>query len=271
MERQCRKSALIRYIKLVSNGIRAVQGTAVRGEPFTVFGVRVMPQIRIRNRKVGRAMLVHAALGIGLAGLVLGANSAARAGDDDDSSSVMGKVMETFGLRDPKGSYAGIDYNERSPLVVPPTRDLPPPEASTAPPVPNWPKDQDMIRRAKAKAEEKKVAPHPDYVADSSRPLRPNELDPAGAPRVNTPIDSSASANSQMSDPRDTGAKKSLFSSIFASKNEYTTFTGEPSRQTLTDPPPGYLTPSPDQPYGVGQAPSNYKVKSLGERVEPTR
>ena len=128
-----------------------------------------------------------------------------------------------------------------------------------------------MLRRAKAKAEEKKVAPHPDYVADSSRPLRPTSLDPAGAPRVNTPIDSNASANTLMSDPYDHGVKKNLFSGIFKSKNEYATFTGEPSRQTLTDPPPGYLTPSPDQPYGVGQAPSNYKVKSLGERVEPTR
>jgi hypothetical protein len=228
-----------------------------------------MPQIRIRNRKVG--MLVHAALGFGLAGLVLCTNSAARAGDDDEGSSVMGKIMETFGLRDPNGNYAGIDYNERSPLVVPPTRDLPPPEASTAPPAPNWPKDQDMLRRAKAKAEEKKVAPHPDYVADSSRPLMPNELDPAGAPKVSAPIDSSASANSLMNDPRDKGVKKSLFSGIFSSKTEYTTFTGEPSRQTLTDPPPGYLTPSPDQPYGVGQAPANYKVKSLSERVEPAR
>lgn len=216
-------------------------------------------------------MLVHAALGVGLAGLVLCTNSAARAGDDDDSPSVMGKVMETLGLRDPKGNYAGIDYNERSPLVVPPTRDLPPPEASTAPPAPNWPKDQDMIRRTKAKAEEKKVAPHPDNVADSSRPLMPNELDPTGAPKVSAPIDSSASANSLMNDPRDKGVKKSLFSGIFSSKTEYTTFTGEPSRGTLTDPPPGYLTPSPDQPYGVGQAPSNYKVKSLGERVEPAR
>ena len=31
-------------------------------------------------------MLVHAALGIGLAGLFLCSNSAARAGDDDDNS-----------------------------------------------------------------------------------------------------------------------------------------------------------------------------------------
>ena len=62
-----------------------------------------MPQIRIRNRKVG--ILVPAALGLGLAGLVLGTPSAARAGDDDNSPSVMGKIMETFGLRDPNGNY----------------------------------------------------------------------------------------------------------------------------------------------------------------------
>jgi hypothetical protein len=228
-----------------------------------------MPQIRIHNRKV--ALLAHAALGIGLAGAVLCTGSAARAGDDD-SHSVMGTIMESLGFRDPNGTYAGIDYNERSPLVVPPTRDLPPPVADTAaPPAPNWPKDQDMLRRAKAKAESKKVAPHPDYVSDSSRPLRPGELDPPGAPRVNTPIDSNASANTLMSDPYDHGVKKSLFSGIFASKNQFTTFTGEPTRETLTDPPPGYLTPSPDQPYGVGQAPSNYKVKTVGERMEPTR
>jgi hypothetical protein len=230
-----------------------------------------MPQIRISNRKVGRKVLVHAMLGVGLAGVLLSSNTAARAGDDDDSHSVMGTIMESIGLRDPNGNYAGIDYNERSPLVVPPTRDLPPPQATSAPATPNWPKDQDMERRNKFKAENKKVAPKPDYVADSSRPLRPNELEPAGAPRVNTPIDSTASANTYMSDPYDHGVKKNLFSGIFSTKNEYATFTGEPTRGALTDPPPGYLTPSPDQPYGVGQAPGNYKVKSLGERVEPAR
>jgi hypothetical protein len=260
-----------RVFKTKRNGVGAVFETAVWSKLLRFLGVRVMPQVHFRNRKVGRATLMRAALGIGLAGFFLCTDTDARAADDDDSPTVMGKIMETFGLRDPKGSYAGIDYNERSPLVVPPTRDLPPPVADTAPPAPNWPKDQDMIRRAKAKAEEKKVAPKPDSVSDASRPLRPNELDPAGAPRVNTPIDSSASANTLMSDPYDHGVKKSLFSGIFSSKTEYTTFTGEPSRQTLTDPPPGYLTPSPDQPYGVGQAPSNYKIKTLGERVEPTR
>jgi len=31
-------------------------------------------------------------------------------------------------------------------------------------------------------------------------------------------------------------------------------FTGEPKRTDLTAPPPGYQTPSPDQPYGPGKA-----------------
>jgi hypothetical protein len=216
-------------------------------------------------------MLVRAALGIGLVAIVVCANGAARAGDDDeDGPSVIGRIMQTIGLQDPRAVHEGIDYNERSPLVVPPTRDLPPPQTANANPAPNWPKDQDMERRAKAKAEDKKVRPHRDYVQESSRPLMPNELN-VNAPKGNAPGDGDSSADSLMKDPRDAGAKKSLLSGIFSKKTEYATFTGEPTRETLTDPPPGYLTPSPDQPYGVGQSPAQYKVKTLGERVEPTR
>jgi hypothetical protein len=40
---------------------------------------------------------------------------------------------------------------------------------------------------------------------------------------------------------------------FWASKEEYTPFTGEPQRSSLTEPPPGYRTPSPNQPYGVGR------------------
>ena len=34
-------------------------------------------------------------------------------------------------------------------------------------------------------------------------------------------------------------------------EEEVAKFTGEPPRASLTAPPPGYQTPSPDQPYGV--------------------
>jgi hypothetical protein len=229
-----------------------------------------MLQISVRSR-IGQRMLVRAALGAGLAAMIACATTAARAGDDDDDGpSVLGRVLQGFGLKDPHATYDGIDYNERSPLVVPPTRDLPPPQSANVNPAPDWPKDPDIQRREKAKVAEKTVRPHRDYVQESSRPLRPDELN-VNAPKGNAAGDGDSSADSLMKDPRDTGAKKSLFSGIFAKKTEYATFTGEPSRDTLTDPPPGYLTPSPDQPYGVGQAPSQYKVKTLGERVEPTR
>ena len=40
---------------------------------------------------------------------------------------------------------------------------------------------------------------------------------------------------------------------LWAPKEEYTPFTGEPARTSLVEPPPGYRTPSPAQPYGVGR------------------
>jgi hypothetical protein len=233
-----------------------------------------MPQVQLRDRKVGHTMLAHAALGVSLAAIIVCSTSAARAGDDDEGgASVIGTIMRSIGMQDPNAHYAGIDYGERSPLVVPPNRDLPPPQTANATPAPNWPKDQDMERRAKARAEANKITPHRDYQSESSRPLTRAELDPANMPRAGAPAagDGDSSADASMVDPRDRGAKKSLFSGIFRSKTEYATFAGEPKREALTDPPVGYLTPSPDQPYGVGEAPANYKVKTLGERVEPTR
>ena len=47
---------------------------------------------------------------------------------------------------------------------------------------------------------------------------------------------------------------KSLFSKVWGNNNEqYQAFTGEPPRANLIEPPAGYRTPSPAQPYGVGK------------------
>ena len=46
---------------------------------------------------------------------------------------------------------------------------------------------------------------------------------------------------------------------MFGSKDdEVAKFTSEPPRASLTEPPPGYQTPSPDQPYGLGKATTKY-------------
>jgi hypothetical protein len=51
---------------------------------------------------------------------------------------------------------------------------------------------------------------------------------------------------------KELGAKSIFSGNLFAPKKETVTFTGEPRREALTDPPTGYRTPSPNQPYGIG-------------------
>src|SRR4051812_41906729 len=84
------------------------------------------------------AMATTMVLGIGL---VMSAGAARAADDDDDNSSIEDKVIKQImtGLGGTNMENTGIDYRERSPLVVPPRIDLPPPAAaaSTAG-VPNW-------------------------------------------------------------------------------------------------------------------------------------
>lgn len=234
-----------------------------------------MPQIRIVALWAGRTVpLKRVVTGAALTALVLCAGAAAaRAGDDDTETqgshtSVYENMLQIIGL----GGGNNIDYNERSPLVVPPTRDLPPPAANVAPAVPDWPKDPDLAQKAKAKAKEK-PKPHQDYVVESSRPLRPGELN---VPGVFTGDTGSRPANAdpeaQQVNPAITQPNKpSLFSfNIFNNnKTEYATFTGEPTRGSLTDPPPGYMTPSPDQPYGVGPTHKQYKVPTVADRAVP--
>ena len=68
----------------------------------------------------------------------------------------------------------GIDYRERSPLVVPPKLDLPPPAAAADVKAPNWPKDPDDARRKAAIAARKKDNKDPREAAP--RVLTPSEL-----------------------------------------------------------------------------------------------
>ena len=224
-----------------------------------------MPQDRTvgrDGRNIRRSKFLRIALSGAVAVLAVCACSAARAGDDDVSSkeSFTDKFMDTLGLKNPFDPQYGINYSERSPLVVPPTRDLPPPQSANGPPVPNWPVDPEIKARAAAKREEK-VSPKPDYVTDSSRPLRPSELNAVNAPGTN---DQSSSS--------DRGTKKAgILNFDWLKQEDYGTFTGEPPRVSLTDPPPGYQTPSPDQPYGILPEKKIYKPPTLGERMEPVQ
>ena len=212
-------------------------------------------------RKLGlhRRWSRHALCGVAAVVLVVGmAAQSARAADGDDDSAPDTKffrgVLNSLGLR-PDGG-AGIDYRERSPLVVPPDRNLPAPESrDLSAKDPSWPKDVDLERARKAKAERKAYNEEPEV---RGRALRPDEYNPANAQRrtrgdsvpTGGPNDHPDGAANPES-PSALGFKG--IGSVFQKSEEYVTFQHEPSRSNLTDPPAGYRTPSPNQPYGVGK------------------
>ncbi|WP_024514097.1 hypothetical protein [Bradyrhizobium sp. Tv2a-2] len=220
------------------------------------------------------ARISAVALGIGL----LIASGAARAQDDeDDDKTFEEKIIEgvMHGIGATNMENSGIDYRERSPLVVPPKLDLPPPVAAKQEAnVPNWPKDPDEKRR-KALAEKRKKDKKDtrDAVAvqrDQTRPLSPSELNVArtvptdGAGNHDSDSEAPGTTNSNPLSPDQLGFS-GRFSSLFGgSKTEQAEFKGEPTRDTLTQPPPGYQTPSPNFAYGTGK-----KMESLNKEYNP--
>jgi hypothetical protein len=211
--------------------------------------------VRISSRALTRALwLAVVALGIGL---VMTAG-AARAGDDeeDNDKTFEEKIIEGImaGIGGTNMENRGIEYRERSPLVVPPKIDLPPPEiVSKEVKDANWPKDPDEARRKAAIAARKKAKPDP---IEASRILTPSELNAArtAAPARtgNDPVQPGNSFNNPILSPSQLGYNGG-FSGLFGgSKTETAPFKGEPTRESLTQPPAGYQTPSPNFAYGTG-------------------
>jgi hypothetical protein len=157
-----------------------------------------------------------ASLGLVLAFLLLAFNvtaaSAQTAGSDSDG--VWNRLMRSVGVRSAPDPNAEINYTERAPLVVPPTRDLPPPSDQPVQAA-DWPKGTaKTIKHTRSK----------------------NEVVPSTAVQT----------------PNPPFQKKPWYNPAgWFSKEEYASFGGEPVRQTLTEPPAGYRVPSPDQPYGI--------------------
>jgi hypothetical protein len=206
------------------------------------------------QRLVRGLWLSSVAFGIGLvmaAGPVRAAD-----GDDEDDKTFEEKVIEGVmrGLGGTNMENRGIDYRERSPLVVPPKLDLPPPAADAAEvKAPNWPKDPDEQRRKAAIAARKKANKDP---IEASRILTPSELAQAkgkkssGGDSVDQP-GGNPGTNAVLS-PSQLGYTGG-FSGLFGgNKAETAPFKAEPTRESLTQPPPGYQTPSPNFAYGTG-------------------
>ena len=231
----------------------------------------------MRNRYANRQ---RAAALAGLLALALVAGTGHAWAQDDEDEPLDTKLFRSFmkEMGFTRGEQ-GIEYRERAPLVVPPTRNLPPPQAEgPAAKNPAWPKDPDVTRRKQASAAEK--AKLYSSAEEQARVLRPDELKAQGQAGVSTSTATGASGNEAMrplspSELQGTATKswwQDIFSSIGPSRPESVPFKGEPPRTTMTAPPPGYQTPSPSYPYGVGaQRGDAAKPSTVESRMEPTR
>jgi hypothetical protein len=201
--------------------------------------------------RTGSARRARAHFGLALGTLALTLTSVcARAADGDDTffDSILGGIGVT--KKDP-----GIDYRERSPLVVPPKLNLPPPDAASADQNnANWPVDAAVKPRQKQK----------EYQTPGVEVKRSTS---ATTP-ISVPLDKTGR-------PEEPGSKNTFgfidmdgASKLFGIYGqEKGTFTAEPPRTTLVQPPEGYRTPSPNQPYGTG-LPKNEAKKNEAKKNE---
>jgi hypothetical protein len=190
--------------------------------------------------------------------LVTLATLPAQAEEEDDTP------FETKILRNLLGAKPDIDYRERSPLVIPPSAELPAPESGA--PVERtaaWPQDPDLKKRKDAGRQR---ASSLDAMREQGRALTPEELRQgkvAGKGRVTGPAPTQS--DNEMGRPlrgHEMG-QKSLFSYFSSGPEKPETFTGEPTRSRLTEPPTGYRTPSAGQAYAPPKDTGNWLTKPL--------
>ncbi len=198
---------------------------------------------------------------VGALALSLGGGVSALAADDEEEAFELNFLKKAFGITD----QAPIEYRERAPLVVPPSRNLPSPEAVAAESNPAWPKDAD-------KTPKKKKAGLSVTDADfTGKPISPYELDKGRKAGAGLAPTSPSAANERGAPltPGELGYKGGLFGGLFKDQNkeEVVQFPGEAPRTSLTAPPTGYMTPSPNYPYGLSakkEAPKPYKLEDRG-------
>ena len=200
-----------------------------------------MPWIKPVRNAVWAAALALGAMSV--AGNSAWAQAAA-AEDDDIEDHVLNTdrrllngILAPLGL----GSAAAPDiiYRERSPLVVPQGRELPPPGKAAK--NGDWPIEPEV--KAKRAATALRKAGRDPAVVDPAKP-------------ISGTAEAYKTGNTGQWDDRKGPKEPDFLTMLFkgqlgGSWDEVGKFEGEPPRTTLVDPPSGYLTPSPAAPYGV--------------------
>lgn len=234
-----------------------------------------------QNRRFGRCAVTRHVLTSSFAAMLIiaGGIGHALAQDDEDDelpdTKFFKSILHGFGLKK-DGDQSGIDYQERPPLVVPPTRDLPPPQTTDVTRGSAlWPIDQDEKRRRDTELKRKKEARTFSW-EDLSRQMSPGELRKGAATPKDEALRKRSADNPEAYQQQYTPSQLGYVGGVFGdmkdfftgnNKDETATFESEPPRVSLTDPPVGYRSPSPAQPYGVRAADSKAKAQGEDTRV----
>jgi hypothetical protein len=204
--------------------------------------------------RLDRANIVRLACSAMIGTTFMVASIPAQAQEEEDNGydiQIIRRVLSAVGLRDDKPP---IDYRERSPLVVPPSTSLPPPMSGNVA-APNWPVDPEIKEQRMRNAASKVPGATGDPVVDDGKPLLPSELAKGRAKRGVAPgpiTEFPTVSQKELGTPN----VFSFFSKAISGsteKEESKTFTQEPPRASLLEPPPGYQTPASTYAYGVGK------------------
>ena len=180
--------------------------------------------------------------------VLLAAAAATPAVAQQDEPTELQKLFGAMGLLElPKDP---IDYSERSPLVVPPSADLPKPAGDVDMRAlnPDWPVDQDIKRNAAAAKQARKPIDQPNDLFYGARLMQPKDWKQA-----------KSKGRGEGAELWSDDEKRGLFRVTpdklgfkgWNKKNDIVKFEGEPDRTSLLQPPPGYQTPSKNAPYGI--------------------
>jgi hypothetical protein len=218
-----------------------------------VTSMRELSTTRYATRRLWRAA-VGGLLGMAI---IVAGNAAARAAEDDDDEPFEQKIIKDVlgGLGVDVGRQNSINYQERPPLVIPPSRDLRPPESAAPVNNPAWPVNPEKRAKKKVNVDRRNLNETNETSAAAQRQWQQGT---AGAGRVTAP-DKNANVDpgrvlkpSEMNDQQGSLFSGWNFNSLLGYKQEETApFNGEPPRSSLTQPPTGYQTPSTQYPYGI--------------------
>ena len=198
---------------------------------------------------------------------------ASRGRSEAFDSKIIRSILEGIGLRD----GPNINYQERAPLVIPPRLELPPVEPMRPP---RTIRPGRRIRMCSAPRKRRRSAKN----ARGRRPPAREEQRCASGRTGGRPHEPaqprrrlshpSHGYGSQVNHPRCSATRATSSARCSAEDEEVAQFTNEPPRAQLTDPPPGYRTPSPAQPYGLGKpsasAAEGGRLRSRSRHAEMT-